>query len=285
VTVAASAQNTGQPPAFRADTRLVEVNALVVDKDGRPLEGLTRDDFTVLDDGKPQAIELFDVAGGLAAPRTPGAAAAAPIQPDEPPLPRGEYSNHAVTRVGGVTVIVLDRINTKFEDQKVARDQIVQFLKGVRREDRIALYVLHSGSVEILHDFTRDNASLIAALARFQARTSRSLQAAEMTPIELARGGNPEEDAAFARWLGDSAQQMSAFYIRDQVAQTAAAFATIAARLAGVRGRKNLVWVSSAFRAGSTFRTTRRRFHRRSTTPRARSTAPTSRSTPSTRGS
>ena len=223
------------------------MNALVVDRDGRPIEGLTRDDFTVLEDGKPQAIELFAVDGRLSAPRTASAVAAAPTPPDEPPLPRGEYSNRAVARVGGVTVIVLDRINTKFEDQKLAREQIVQFLKTVRREDRIALYVLHPESVEILHDFTRDNASLIAALARFQAKTSRSLQASEMTPIELAKGGNPEEDAAFARWLGDSAGQMRALYTRDQVRQTVAAFSTIAARLAGVRGRKNLVWVSSAF--------------------------------------
>jgi len=56
-----------QPPIFRADTRLVEVNALVVDRDGHPLEGLTRDDFTVLEDGKPQAIELFAMTGAAAA--------------------------------------------------------------------------------------------------------------------------------------------------------------------------------------------------------------------------
>ena len=62
---------------FRADTRLVEVNALVTDKDGRPLAGLTRDDFTVLEDGKPQAIELFAVDGRWAAAATPAAGVAA----------------------------------------------------------------------------------------------------------------------------------------------------------------------------------------------------------------
>ena len=242
---APSAQNQGT--TFRADTRLVEVNALVVDKDGRPIEGLTRDDFTVFEDGKAQPIELFAVAGSPAGARP--ALAGAPVPAGEPGAPpvSGDYSNRAVARAGGVTVIVLDRLNTPFEDQKLARDQIMEFLKDVRREDRIALYVLQSGSVEILHDFTRDNASLIAALARYQARTSRSRQATDARPIALAKGGNAAEDAEFERWLGEKSQQVAAFYINDRVNLTAAAFESIASHLAGVRGRKNLVWVSSAF--------------------------------------
>ena len=245
--VSTSAQAPSQGTTFRADTRLVEVNALVLDKDGRPIEGLTRDDFTVFEDGKPQAIELFAVDGGPAAARSSLAGAALPPSDAGVPPASGEYSNRAVARAGGVTVIVLDRLNTSFEDQKLARDQIIEFLKDIRREDRIALYVLQSGSVEILHDFTRDNASLIAALARYQARTSRSKQASDARPIDLAKTGNAAEDAEFERWLGDKAQQVAAFFINDRVNVTVAAFETIARHLAGVRGRKNLVWVSSAF--------------------------------------
>src|SRR6185295_16558589 len=103
-----------------------------------------------------------------------------------------------------------------------------------RREDRIALYVLQSGSVEILHDFTRDNASLIAALARHQARTSQSKQATDARPLDLAKTGNAAEDAEFERWLGDKAQQVAAFYTNDRVNLTVAAFESIASHLAGV---------------------------------------------------
>ena len=142
---------------------------------------------------------------------------------------------------------MLDRLNTSFEDQKLARDQIIDFLKNVAREDRIALYVMQTGTLQILHEFTRDNASLIAALNRYQAKTSRSKQAADARQQDLAKGGNAAEDAEFERWLEDKAQQVSAFYIRDRVKLTTAAFETIASHLAGVRGRKNLVWVSSSF--------------------------------------
>jgi len=242
----ASLRGQNQGTVFRTDTRLVEVNALVVDKDGHPLEGLTSADFTILEDGQPQQIDVFAVEGRVRPAAGSTTTAAAPVEPGVP-LANGEYSNRAVARAGGVTAIVLDRLNTSSEDQKLARDQIIDFLKNVGREDRIALYVLQTGTLQILHEFTRDNASLIAALARYQARTSRSKQASDAVPVDLPRSGNPAEDAEFEKWLTDKSQQVSAFYIQDRVKLTTAAFETIANHLSGVRGRKNVVWVSSAF--------------------------------------
>ncbi|MGA2982188.1 MAG: hypothetical protein ABSG32_00140 [Terriglobia bacterium] len=49
----ADAQN---PAIRRATTRLVVVNVLVHDKNGEPVRGLARDDFTLLDGGKQEKI-------------------------------------------------------------------------------------------------------------------------------------------------------------------------------------------------------------------------------------
>jgi Ca-activated chloride channel family protein len=48
-----------QAPAFRSSVDLVPVFATVLTKDGAFVRGLTKDDFTVLDDGKPQEITSF----------------------------------------------------------------------------------------------------------------------------------------------------------------------------------------------------------------------------------
>ncbi|MGE5244883.1 MAG: VWA domain-containing protein [Betaproteobacteria bacterium] len=48
-----------QQPTFRAGTRLVSVFATVTDAQQRLVPNLTKDDFEVFDDGKPQPIELF----------------------------------------------------------------------------------------------------------------------------------------------------------------------------------------------------------------------------------
>lgn len=47
------------PPTFKSSTSLVEVDIIARDKDGRFVSGLTADDFEVLEEGKPQAIEHF----------------------------------------------------------------------------------------------------------------------------------------------------------------------------------------------------------------------------------
>lgn len=49
-----------QRPVFRGGTQLVRVDAYPMGKGGRILEGLTADDFEVLEDGKPQKVETFD---------------------------------------------------------------------------------------------------------------------------------------------------------------------------------------------------------------------------------
>src|SRR5512134_3547084 len=50
-----------QEPVFRAGVDLVTVDAIVVDDDGRPVTGLTADDFLLTVDGKPRQIDAFEL--------------------------------------------------------------------------------------------------------------------------------------------------------------------------------------------------------------------------------
>jgi len=70
------------------DVRIVNVEVTVTSKGG-PVRGLTRDDFEIFEDGKPQSITNFyisdearTVVTATARPGTPAAAAAAPAEPD-----------------------------------------------------------------------------------------------------------------------------------------------------------------------------------------------------------
>ena len=65
--VGARAPQAQQRPAsqrptatFRSSVDLVTVNVVVRDKNGNIVRGLTRDDFTVTEDGRPQTISTFD---------------------------------------------------------------------------------------------------------------------------------------------------------------------------------------------------------------------------------
>ena len=46
-------------PTFRAGSELAVMHVSVRDRGGRYVTGLTRDAFTVIDDGKPQTLEMF----------------------------------------------------------------------------------------------------------------------------------------------------------------------------------------------------------------------------------
>lgn len=52
-------------PTFRVNVKLVNVFATVVDENGAPVGGLTKQDFTVYEDDKPQKIAVFNRESGL----------------------------------------------------------------------------------------------------------------------------------------------------------------------------------------------------------------------------
>ena len=46
-------------PTFKAESELVVLHVSVRDRDGRYVTGLDQDNFTVIDDGKPQTLQMF----------------------------------------------------------------------------------------------------------------------------------------------------------------------------------------------------------------------------------
>ncbi len=227
---------------FRSGVRLVQTGVVVHDKNGQPVNNLSAADFRIFEDGKEQKIEVFTLETDRPAPAavTGVPAAAAP--------PATVFTNRVAARSGGgVTVILFDRLNSSLEDQKQARDQIVKFLAKSDPGDRIAVYLLESDAVTVLHDFTTDASRLIAVVQRYLARSSVELTRSEETAPLFARTGIEAFDAATEAWLNNTTQMVQEAYLRRRAALTTAALETIANHLAGIPGRKNLVWVSAAF--------------------------------------
>jgi hypothetical protein len=107
------------PSVFRVNTQLVEVDVVVDGKHG-PAPNLTKNDFTILDNGKLQQISLFSVQN-----RAAQNSAAALTGAKAPPLAPGVVSNR-LTRNGeepaSPTVILWDALNTETSDQAWVRN-------------------------------------------------------------------------------------------------------------------------------------------------------------------
>ena len=74
-----AAQDQKAIPAFPARAEAVTLDVVVVDKQGRPVRGLTAADFTVLEDGRPQTVVGFEAADLSAALPEPPATASGPV--------------------------------------------------------------------------------------------------------------------------------------------------------------------------------------------------------------
>ena len=78
-------QTPAQQPTFRANVNVVQLDISVLDKDGRPVKGLAANDFTVLEDGKPQKVVAFgavDVAEAVSSTMTRAAEWTRRVSPD-----------------------------------------------------------------------------------------------------------------------------------------------------------------------------------------------------------
>jgi VWFA-related protein len=228
-------------PAIRAVTRLIQVSVLVHDKHGEPVTGLTKDDFTVLDERQTQTIRLFSVETNL------------PTEHPAAPLPPDTYTNRVTERGGtpkNVTIVLLDGLNTEFTDQVYARKEAIKFLEQIQPNDRVGIYTL-GDKLAVLHDFTTDSAALLGALKNYGGRISSELTAStpEEQPINspTLTGQSDALTAALDAFMQAPAQREANFYTTNRVLLTVEAFEVIARHVAAIPGRKNLVWISGSF--------------------------------------
>jgi VWFA-related protein len=228
------------PAVIRTTTRLVQIHVTVRDEKNQPLTGLKKENFTILDGGKPQQIAVFSAEAPPAAPQLVHK------------LPPNIFTNRhdALGELPGTnTILFLDGVNTQPTDQAFAREQALKFLRTIRPQDHFAVYALTNSSyVQVLHDFTADDSALIKAINDFTVKPadksivpfSDALDFAGLTPSILRAGPidslNPH-DATQRDELRDERTRYRLYPV-------ISAIIAIANHVATIPGRKNLVWIS-----------------------------------------
>lgn len=251
-------QDAGGQTTLKTTVRQVLVDVVVTDRKNHPITGLQQEDFSVLEDGKPQKIVFFEAHH----PRVDASAGAAPALPG---LPANTFVNSsAADNQLPLNVLLYDLVNTRLTDQPFAHKEIVKFLTNRPPGSRFAIFVL-SDTLHLLQGFTDDKTQLVAAMNQKEAgphstllyQSSRGLSDASE---RLSEGATFAGDAAgqeMAGRLQNMENLARRFYLQRRVEQTLGAFVEIARFLSGLPGRKNLIWLSGSF-PGSLFPTTDR---------------------------
>jgi VWFA-related protein len=187
-----SPQAPGQAPraTFKSGLDLVVVNVVVRDKAGMPVRGLTRDDFVVLEDGKPQTVSSFDfeeienaavpsmetttVLGALGRPAAPAAATPA----------AGEARPTADMKDRRLIVLFYDLGAMQPEEVSRAVQSGRDYVNAKMAPADILAVVSLTTSLAVDQDFTADRTALLAALNRLSPVEGSS--AAASTDAEIA---------------------------------------------------------------------------------------------------
>jgi len=258
---------------MRVTTRMVLVDAVVLDKEGHPVRGLKPEDFTVTEGGVRQRIASF------AERNSEYANAAAP-----PVLPPHVTTNRpAVTQSnsenGTVAVLLLDGLNTPAQNQIYVKQQMLKFLARQYDPNTKLAVIALTNKLTVLQNFTQDPLLLRAALDHYLAETaalghtagqmetpSASVPAAIVNlpaqakggptgsgpdpglPATLAAGGSNSTIFEDIAYMMDRFERESENFSRDiRISTTLSALEQIGRFMSGQNGRKVLLWFSTGF--------------------------------------
>jgi VWFA-related protein len=212
------------------------VNVVAKDKRGKPVADLTRDDFVLRDNGQEEKIALFALEEA-SQPAT--AVSSSPA--------RLKFTNRPAPGITAVTVFLFDELNTKLTDHELAKKDFVRYLRELPADSRTAVFVL-GDSLSLLHDFSQDMASLLAAIEKHKNRANPEVDAATAPPASAnSLTGDQKTTAQWDTFMQSSSQPYVDYSETVRATRTAAALETIAGHLQGIPGRKTLIWISGGF--------------------------------------
>lgn len=162
---AVHAQQTQKPgdDVIKVNTELVQTAVTVVDKDGHFVEGLGRENFQLLIDGKPRPINLFDrVTGGNG--NEPQLTNSAPI---DPKLPK---PSKPATVLGRTIIFFIDDMHMAADSMHRTRDMLRHFLTTEMSVADTAVITTASGQIGFLEQFSNNKQVLGAAIERLSPR-------------------------------------------------------------------------------------------------------------------
>jgi len=232
-------------PPIRVNAREVFIDINVTDAKGIPVHGLTRDNFTILEDGKPVPPRSFR--------EHRSDQPAGPTVSAKPSLPPNTFTNVAAPETGRpLNILWIDSLDTPIANQSIVQKRLTDFVNNVPAGTRLAVFSLSpTGQLSLVQGFTTDPQLLKNALK------SRKLDLG-IPPLEdSGQDANIGSAQEFMPTLQsptagpppppkiDLTVECNHAAMRGQY--TISAMTQIARYLSGMPGRKNLIWYSGVF--------------------------------------
>jgi len=266
-----SPQQSAATTTLRVTTRMVTLQVVARNAKGRPVMGLSPNDFQVFEQVPPRKEQRSQ---RIAAFQEVSIEAIAAADKGAMQLPSGVYSNLVTMQKMPVppTILLVDGLNTSVSGQMQVHRQMIKLLGSIPLDIPVAVFLLDR-NLHLLQNFTTDRTLLRAAVQR-----TITTNGSELSPIDVredasalatlvqdnpppapapppgAGGASPELQQRQNAAISEQVQRLQQFereafstQVTIRVRITLDALRAIARHVSGYPGRKNLIWISSSF--------------------------------------
>ncbi|MDX6445719.1 MAG: hypothetical protein QOH71_2793 [Blastocatellia bacterium] len=232
-------QKPDSEDVVRITTNLVQVDAVVTDKNGKVVTDLKPEEIRIMEDGRAQKITNFsyNVTESPAPPaRTEKPAT---IDKNAPPAPPTRLKPEDIRRT---IAIVVDDLGLSFESTHFVRQALKKFVDEQMQTGDLVAIVRTGGGMGALQQFTSDKRQLYAAIERVKWNSVGRGGIGAFAPIEPPTSGaqGPAIDAAN--------EELNQFREDMFSVGTLGAISYVVKGLRQLPGRKSILLLSDGFR-------------------------------------
>lgn len=243
ITAAQQPSSTDQR-RFKTGAEVVAVDVNVLDRDGRPIDNLSANEFSMLVDGQPRRITSAEFVR-----HTPAARA---------PSPSTYYSSNLQAANGRLVMLVIDQGTIAPGRVRAVAESATRFLKRLSPVDRVALFAIPGPGPQI--NFTANHSLIQAQLPRIagQATSTPGLQRVSIgEALRIDRGDQTALNTTADRECAGTDRQVCLQELMSEAREVASetrararnaisSLRILMERLAGNQTPKTIVYVSEA---------------------------------------
>ena len=222
----------------RITTNLVQVDAVITDKDGKLVTDLKPEEIEIFEDGRKQKITHFSynaTSNEQTAQETPPKS----VDKNAPPVPPSRLRPEDVRRT---IALVVDDLGLSFESTHFVRDALKKFVdRQMQRGDLVAI-IRTSGGMGALQQFTSDKRQLYAAIDRVKWYASGRGGVSAFAPITPPTPGEHGAD------IDAASEELDQFREDVYAVGTLGAVNYVVRGLRELPGRKSILLISDGFR-------------------------------------
>ena len=219
-------------------TNLVQVDAVVTDKDGKLVTDLKPEEVEIFEDGRKQKITHFSYNATMT--EQPAAETkSTPTDRNAAPIPPLRLRPEDVRRT---IALVVDDLGLSFESTHFVRDALKKFVDRQMQPGDLVAIIRTSGGMGALQQFTSDKRQLYAAIDRVKWYASGRSGVSAFAPITPPTPGEHGAD------IDAAAEEFNQFREDVYAVGTLGAVNYVVRGLRELPGRKSILLISDGFR-------------------------------------